>query len=561
MAPEYAAEPTPERAHPQHVPHRRGCGQHLRQLGPVCSDVRMRRTATLSLFAILLVGCAGTGQEDAERSGSEHDRAATTTSHEATTRHTSTSASPDDGAPGAPTHGAAEESPQAAPQNPPVADEPPRADILWRNDQLVPVSGPALVEETLVLYTLNGRDLEITGVAPRNGQVLWSRPATPSVRPLGQGLVVHDVTGLVVHLAPADLPSGSTGAAPADVILRDPATGEEVGSSDQALSHADLPEPCPHDEDQVCVTVPVEGDWSMQLLTPEGEFESAPSTGLPGWTGIGPLGLSRVAQDGTRIGRVVDGALLWEANTRDLFAPGHSTDTGWSFQAFADDSVLVGTVGIRLGDSPGDDPWDLTDYRTVGIDAETGERLWDAPSTSTFCDIDVTGAEDDPLVACLWHSGLMGGADNGPTYRDLDVDLVRLDPTTGEHLWSVPLGATSDGSAAAPPVVQPVSADEVAVTTADGVVVIDTGSGATRRASVTDTRWIEDSAPLAVDIPDRSQGSDRIASWGRYRSEDGQGDASSTVGWPLPPTIGVELDAGRTRVVADPGGLTAFAAP
>ena len=121
------------------------------------------------------------------------------------------------------------------------------AQVRWRNNELVPASAPVTVGNALVLYTIDGQRLQITGVDQRDGEVLWSRAASASVRPRGQNLQVEPVDGLVAHLAP--VASGpETEGAPAHVILRDPVTGEEVHRSRAALSHADLPAPCPHDD-------------------------------------------------------------------------------------------------------------------------------------------------------------------------------------------------------------------------------------------------------------------------------------------------------------------------
>ncbi|WP_154402242.1 PQQ-binding-like beta-propeller repeat protein [Ornithinimicrobium cavernae] len=520
---------------------------------------------TVLLLALLTSACAGASSDESARgtaatsvtpSGHDDEGRAADTAPAAdsvsSTRGDSTGATePSDGA-----------------STPPAVDRSALAGVRWRNDELRPVTAPVLVDETLVLYTLDGRRLEITGVDSTDGRVLWSRAATRSVRPPGQDLSVEEVEGGVVHLAPAPHPDAPVEAATAHVIVRDPRTGEAVRTLAEPLSHADLPTACPHDAEEVCLTVQVDGVWTVQALTPEGALHDPPATGVPGWTSIGPLGLSRQAMDGTRIGRVVDGALLWEADTTELFAAGHSTDTGWSFQSFEDDTILVGTVGTALSSPRTRTSWDLTAGRSVGLDVSTGTRLWEAPATSTFCDIDVSGGPEDPLLVCAWHDGEVVTDHGEATYRDLDVDLVRLDPASGEVLWRVPLGATVDGSEPGAPELQLVGPGEVAVETADGAVVIDTARGTARPATTADARWVEDRTPVEVELPG-ARDDDRISTWGRWRREGGAGatgDGSAAapgeqVAWPLPLTIGLALENGAVRVVADPEGLTAYSAP
>lgn len=441
-----------------------------------------------------------------------------------------------------------------------AAPEQELARVRWHTDDVVPASAPVLVGDALVLYSVDDDHLMLTGVDPQDGAVLWSSHASASLRPRGQALRVKEVGGLVAHLEPSD--SGPANAAVAFAVLRDPVTGHEVLRSSDALSHADLPSACPHDGAVACLTVPVNGDWSQQALMSDGRLETPPETaaGVPGWTAIGTLGLSRLAGDNTQVGRIVDGEPTWQIDTTQTYGAGQSTATGWLFDSFGDDSVLVGSIGLGLEPPADGEAWDLTEHLTLGLDATTGEVLWRAPATSNFCDTDITGNDDDPLLACLWHNGQGVAHDRALTYEDIDIDLVRLDPLTGERLWQVALGATTsaDGEPSRP---EPwlVSPSEIAVTSSDGLLIIDVETGADRPATASDRHWVEDSD--LVDLQTPGSAVDQVLLTGRYRVLDGTGEPAPDVPWPLPGTIGIDLADSAGVVVAEPDGLTAYADP
>lgn len=502
-----------------------------------------RSTLLILLSGLAMAVTACQGEETGSGQGAPPTSIATTDA--ARGDLDSTSAMPPDGA-------EASASSEATPG--PLA----RAKVHWRNSHLVPASAPVSVGDAVVLYTVEGQRLHITSVDARDGEVLWSEVATASVRPAGQSLTVEAVDGVVAYLSPA---AREPARAPAYVILRDPVTGEEVRRSATALSHADLPSPCPHDDALTCVTVPVNGEWDLQVLTPGGAFATPPATsgGVPGWMGIGPLGLSRVGGDGTRVGRVVDGRLAWEIDTTEVFGPGQSTDTGWWFEGFGDDSVLVGTIGLGIAPPSDGDTWDMTQSLALGLDAGSGETLWRAAATTTFCDVDITGKPEDPLLGCEWNGGVAEAVDGALVYHDVNIDLVRLDPLTGDRLWEVELGATSADGKPALPDLQLVNATTIAVHGSDGLRVIDLETGEHRPATTADRHWVQD-----YDLLDLlSQGDEpvQVTASGRYRLLDRAGSAAEGAPWPLPTTIGAERDGGATLVVADPNGLTAYVEP
>lgn len=470
------------------------------------------------------------------------------------------SSAPADQAPGTPGRASTTDATAATDAAPSVVPPAgPLAEVAWHTERVNPVSTPEVIGGTLVLYTLQQESLEITGVDPATGRVRWSHPATPSQSVGGVTLTVHEVDGAVVHLAP--VAGDFHGEAPARIMLRDPRSGEALRTSRDPLSHGRLPSACDSDPDRVCAQVRVDGEWTELGLTRDGLLLEVPESAATGWAEIGPLGLSRTGREGTELARVVDGVVLWEASTEDLFAPDHSTNSGWQIQAFAEDSLLVGSVGTRLRAPSYRTEWDLPAYRTVGIDAATGERTWLAEHTSAFCDTDVTGQPTDPLLACVWHSGTRVTVQGDSTFSDLDVDLVRLDPVTGDARWTVELDEPVWEDGQVPPVLRPMDGRHLSVDTVGGPVVIDVETGESRPGRPGDVTWVEQDPYHQVAVPGSGEALSTVTGTGRFVPRDAAGERAATVPWPLPPGVRTDVPDTGLLVVADRRGLTAYRAP
>jgi hypothetical protein len=135
------------------------------------------------------------------------------------------------------------------------------AEVIWRTEDVRPVSAPIVVEGAVVLYTRTGQELFVTAVDPADGTELWSRPATPSQSIRGVGLHLRSVDGSVAR-----------------AVRLEP--------------------------ELACTSVRVDGSWTTLALAEDGSLRRLPESEAAGWTGIGPLGLSRLEGDGTQVGRV-----------------------------------------------------------------------------------------------------------------------------------------------------------------------------------------------------------------------------------------------------------------
>jgi hypothetical protein len=149
----------------------------------------------------------------------------------------------------------------------------------------------------------------------------------------------------VAHLAP-DAEGGP--GSPAFVVLRDPWTGEPLLTSEEAVSHGILPAQCDSEPELACASVRVDGSWTTLAVAEDGSLRRLPESEAAGWTGIGPLGLSQLEGDGTQVGRVGgQGEVQWTWTAGRCSPPGTPPTPAGVFEAFEDESVLAGSVGLR----------------------------------------------------------------------------------------------------------------------------------------------------------------------------------------------------------------------
>ncbi|GAA5161188.1 PQQ-binding-like beta-propeller repeat protein [Ornithinimicrobium tianjinense] len=428
----------------------------------------------------------------------------------------------------------------------------PIASLAWSAD-LRPVSGPVLVDGVLALYTLSSTDrLMMTALDAETGEQLWSRPASTSGIPVVRPLEPQVIDGEVVYLQPTvrpDLPDDA-----ADVISRDPRTGTSKGTGSTWGVHVMQPHLCPGSETDVC-TVLLDDDGNLTWPTVvTSSWEPVPWVPAGHQTAghfvepIGPLDLARAG--GARIGRLVDDTLVWEVSTADLVGPRASTNTGWSFVAHEDD-LLIGTVG--LADVIDGADLDLTESAVFALDAATGRPSWIARGMDLGCNSTLWAEGSGPLLACRYKGGVHRWTDEGSALIDLDADLVRLDPRTGEALWRADLPKGDVEGTFVPGVL-----DEEHAVVLDQVV--DVRDGSARHRTEADRVWFPDQARPTVDrAGDHGR---EVVGEGLWRLPDG---LDLTLGgplptWPLPPGVGLEMDDG-SRVVAHADGIARLASP
>lgn len=524
----------------------------------------MRRflVSALVLTGLLIAACSDAAEEEGEVTGVT-ERANLTAS--------SSSPAPADGAAvssAAPADGAAAAT--AAPPTP----QGPFAQRLWRSSGVQPASTPVLVGSVLVLYTHKNKALSLTALDPEGGTILWSRPAATSQTVPGVAITPEAVGDAVVHLAPATASTGSGYGSPALAILRNARSGQALITTRDPASHRAYPSACESDEDAVCVTVLFEDGAATVGLDESGQVYDVGEAGLAGWTGIGPLSLSR--ETGQRIGRAVDGEIVWEIDTAKVFGGDASTNTGWRFEDYADESLLVGAVG------PADElpeegaTFDTTTRSTVvALDAATGETRWSREGMDFFCNPSMPAQaedEDPPLVVCEWNSGTVTVRDETFAMDSGDFDIARLDPESGETLWTTPGGPMVEGEIS--PTTQRLDDAHLIAVTAESELVIDVTDGTSRTRDAADVVWLAQEDAIDIDEagvdaaePDAEQDSVRPA--GLYLPTLLDGSRSEEIPWPIPSFVGAALDDPEAeavdlranRAVADHEGVSMYAAP
>ncbi|WP_104126264.1 hypothetical protein [Cryobacterium sp. Y57] len=159
------------------------------------------------------------------------------------------------------------------------------------------------------------------------------------------------------------------------------------------------------------------------------------------------------APDGAeQLGSSANGSTTWLRPYSDIFAEGYSSDAGWSWDLSGTDAAVVGIASYfdtaRLATGAG--VIDKTQTAAVGLDPATGVTLWKLEG-ATICAASTIAPEllDDITPLCRYNSGtttITLGADGlnlESTRTDFDIDLLGVDPISGEVQWTVPLGSAS----------------------------------------------------------------------------------------------------------------------
>lgn len=320
------------------------------------------------------------------------------------------------------------------------------------------IGSPSAVDGMIASYLLDDTDLSIAVWDDETGEELWREPAstgagTPGITRSAQPFS-HDGTSYVTYLRP------EVGSNWHHLVVADMATGEEVRIANSLIHATHPPYQCDEGEAAVCVPGFLDGTTDFEVLRYEiGSERVTPVEG----------GADGVRADGYRMlgehifstfGRGTDGEkpeqlgyldddhkVVWSRSYADVFGEGYSSDGLWSW-ADGDSTTLAIGSSRYMGpaEDGGDaDVVDLTKRRIVALDPPSGNTIWtlEGGLGCPFFGLDVVGPDDEEvLVACRYNAGKISTAE-GDDVKDLevpDMDLVGLDPLTGDEVWTVPLG-------------------------------------------------------------------------------------------------------------------------
>lgn len=394
------------------------------------------------------------------------------------------------------------------------------ADAVWEV-ALSPIAQPEVADGVALVYAKTASGVTAHAISVTDGKEIWNQTVHPGLGAPGVSLtpaITKTSAGasVAVFLQETAAPTNDSGTswwtAPVAVDLK---SGKELYRGDPQLVES-RPAAC-DDELDMCFT---SLDAQTRLTTQHRVDLSAgtDSTGpevnpLTGNFRLVGNGLYSVVEDGReQLARVSAGSKLWEADVQSLFGPGATTNLGWTFEYSKKLDLYIGSVGInpttetdyaRLMEQTF--TVDLTKHKTVGFRASTGEKLWTAEGSEKWCSSGVGKTETKLMegnafpVRCEYNQGTMVVPGDG--YQNAEGKVVGYDPATGEAKWQTK--PTSIKAAADLLIPSPSRGDMVLTGGPDGLVIVDTRSGASREATSEDVFLCSKAAkyPLPADAP------------------------------------------------------------
>ena len=430
-----------------------------------------------------------------------------------------------------------------------VAQDPAAnaASVLWSVNTPA-VTGPVLLEDTLVLYTIReDGHLMLTGIDADTGEERWSRTASISdVDPL-RPLQVEVFDGAVVHLQP-DGDEAEVAQGKAQVLTREARSGLVARSGSRGYSSTGIstfhPSACVDDLELLCMVFRTGDGVDAYALDQTGRIDRwRPEGGQERGQveRVGPLELNRGRQG---LGRFVDGALAWAVDPADFVAPPAEVLTGANFVAF-EDELLIGSVGMVDETSL---TADFSLSAVFALDPDSGAVEWIEQGSDLQCNSPVYEASGT-LLACAFSQGTFDWDESGRRWTGATAELVRLDERTGEQLWSTTV--LEDAEVEGLVTTGLLDDDHVAVRG----TVIATADGSARERTEHDQVWFVAEGARELDSPGSL--SEVVQGVGLWVLPHGT-SVEEPPTWPLPTGVGVELEDG-SRVIAHSDGLIRLA--
>ncbi|MFN8075134.1 MAG: hypothetical protein U0Q15_06890 [Kineosporiaceae bacterium] len=342
---------------------------------------------------------------------------------------------------------------------------------------------------------------EIRAIDVRTGETLWSDTVSASAAPRGVSInvpVIETGNGALaaVYTAPADTKDEHV-----HVVVADLRTGRQLHRT-KAMYVTGFPRPC-DDGKNVCFVGSYWGLGSAQrmrlLLTDDekdglgremkaGETDAVyafPAGGRELGSGVVDVG----QRNPEKVALLRGEALAWTLPVDEVFAPGSSSDGGWS--VVRDEKLRTSVISLGPAPFQGTRRID-TLLSTTAVD-DRGKVLWRRPGEGAWCLDQESGSPLGPprsgvTFLCRGQGTISHHAEGdgtGSGYEVTGTTLAAVDISTGRNVWSASLpgldllGAGSAQSSTVVAAGEGTSAMFVNVRDRKSVV-IDLSSGATR---------------------------------------------------------------------------------
>lgn len=258
----------------------------------------------------------------------------------------------------------------------------------------------------------------------------------------------------VTYLSPSSNPDDADGWS--DLMITEIGTATStIGMDSEVWAHT-LPTVC-DDKTTVCFR----GFLKDTVGEDSADFRSEPGSGIivAGTTATLPANSGMIGTNlfytndpspgaVEQLGYSADGIIVWQVPYADVFGDGYSSDGGWNWNIFASDDVIVGKGILHDPNRTYGDEYvaDSTRHTTVGVDPANGEVLWRIAGAGP-CAGDTTDYQfvDGLIPLCRFNAGTETATfgPDGTTLEfaraDYDLDLLGVDPLSGEIVWTVTL--------------------------------------------------------------------------------------------------------------------------
>lgn len=343
-------------------------------------------------------------------------------------------------------------------------DEP--VEVLWANDEEL-MSEVEVVDGVALAYVSIGNQEEsVVAWDATTGDELWREQAIPGTRPTGveHGIPAVEIDGMWTTAfldRHEDTPNNTWG----HLAVVDVHTGmSKWPEQGNQLLWSDRPSEC---GDTYCLTgliwevddEPIAKHLDIESgALEDGPHDEADNAGEapflpPGGVFVGEyISVTAPGETSEALNYGADGEVKWSRPYTDVFGDGKSINGGWHWLDYEPDLPVIG-FGSPYEERDGTQPFEASDdldaNLLVGLDRGTGETLWSlegtAPCRSTSFGY-LPNEDSEQIIVCRFNSGTASYSYDGEevsdrVYADVDLEIISVDPHSGNVKWAQPLGS------------------------------------------------------------------------------------------------------------------------